>query len=90
MITIDQTTISENCVIMGMGIVNQKGEHHAIGLIASSASKGLEIGDDMIALIRNTGFYQKIMKIRYFLIIHLNQVEREKDLCRKSSFHHDV
>ena len=61
-ITIDQTTISENCGIMGMGIVNQKGEHHAIGLIASSASKGLEISDDMIALIRNTGFYQEIMK----------------------------
>jgi hypothetical protein len=60
-LTIDQTTVSNNCGILGMGIVNQKGEHHAIGLIESSASKALQISADMKSLIQNTGFYDEII-----------------------------
>ena len=53
-ITIDQTTISKNCSIMGMGIVNSEGDHHSIGLVESSASKALEISNDMKNIIQKT------------------------------------
>ena len=61
-ITIDQTTISNNLGIMGMGLVNQRGDYHSLGLIESSASKGLEISSEMKSLIEKTGCYDEIIE----------------------------
>ena len=60
-LTVDQTTISNNVGIMGMGIVNHVGEHHSIGLIESNAAKAPEISSDMKNIIEKTGFYKPIL-----------------------------
>jgi hypothetical protein len=60
-LTIDQTTISDNVSIIGMGIVNQRGDYHSLGLIESSARKGLDISSAMKSLVENTGFYDEII-----------------------------
>lgn len=60
-LTVYQTTISNNVLTMGMGIVNQRGDYHSFGLIESSASKRLEISSAMKSLIEKTGFYDEIV-----------------------------
>jgi hypothetical protein len=61
-LTVDQTTISDNVGIMGMGIVNNLGHHHSIGLVESNASKSLDISSDMRNIIQKTGFSSSILE----------------------------
>ena len=63
-LSVDQTTISSNTGIMGMGVSDQSGNFHLIGLMQTTASKGLEIKEAMKQLLKNTGYHQQILNMK--------------------------
>ena len=67
-LSVDQTTISSNTGIMGMGVSDQSGNFHLIGLMQTTASKGLEIKEAMKQLLKNTGYHQQILNMSVALI----------------------
>ena len=61
-LTGDQTTISNNTGILGMGLVDSTGNYHAIGLTESRAGTAVEINSAMQNLVSQTGFSERILK----------------------------